>query len=257
MTKITNFQGPIETIAQQLSLESCKKMIVIFGFCNAIFDGRIKSYLPGGDRLLIVKKDESLILHGSKGVKPLNWQKGGAGKIHYTTKGDSLVISTFRPKTHETLEIVFSRVYQATTYDDHDSATLDIYGSESDLSNYLFSHPEIIGKDFQPTTREYETPYGFIDLRGVDNRGNIIIVEVKKRSATPADAHQLKRYVDYFRDVENVQVSGILVATSFSERVMTLLNTYHLKAVAVLWQEIFPAKASEKASRTLDDFLHQ
>lgn len=256
MKRTINLKGTAKELAQQLSEESCKKTIVIFGFCKAIFDGRIKSFLPGGDRLLIVKKDESLILHGSKGVKPLNWQKSGAGKINYSAKGSTLVVSTFRPKTKETLEILFTQVYQTTTFDDHDSATLNIFGSESDLSDYLFDHPEIIGPDFQPTTREYETPFGFIDLRGVDKHGNIIIVEVKKQSATPADAHQLKRYVDYFQDVEKVSVRGVLVAAGFSEKVLSLLRIYDFKPVVVFWQEIFPSKATLNMSHTLDDFYN-
>ncbi|MBN1328276.1 MAG: endonuclease NucS [Candidatus Heimdallarchaeota archaeon] len=257
MNRTKTINGSYEELVSELNTEACKKMIIIFGLCIAIFDGRIKSFLPEGDRLLFVKKDETLILHGSKGVKPLNWQIGGAGKINYLIEDNKLIVKTFRPKTTETLEIIFSDIYQITAFDAHDSASLSVYGSEADLSNYLYNNPTIIDKDFQPTTREYETPFGFLDLRGVDREGNIIVIEVKKRNATPADAHQLKRYVEYFQEIEKVKVRGILVAKDFSQKVMAVLQANNLEAVAVPWQEIFPSLSNEKPSTTLDDFLEK
>lgn len=255
MNRVTLNTNDVKTIAQNFSEEYCKKMLVLFGSCYATFDGRIKSFLPLGDRFLIVKKDETLILHGSKGLKPLNWQLGGAGKIHYSIENEKLVVKTFRPKTKESLEIVFDTVYESVIYDAHDSASLSIYGSESDLSNYLFNNPGIIDKDFQPTAREFETPFGFLDLRGVDKEGNIIIIEVKKRNASPADAQQLKRYVEYFEKVEKVKVRGILVAQGFPKKVMNVLNVNELEAVEIPWQEIFPALSMEKPKVTMDDFF--
>ena len=245
----------LKKMAVELSEELCKKMIVIFGSCSAVFDGRIKSYLPEGDRLLFIKKDETLVLHGSTGLKPMNWQISGAGRIKISIDKKKLLVKSFRTKTEETLEIIFDNVYQAVKYDAHDSASLSIYGSEKDLSDYLYNHPEIIDDDFQPTAREYDTPFGFLDLRGVDKHGNIIVVEVKKRGATPADAHQLKRYVEYFADVEKIKVRGILVANSFSEKVMNVLQVNGLEAVAVPWQEIFPTLSHEKPTVTLEDFM--
>ena len=207
--------------------------------------------------MLFVKKDETLVLHGSKGLKPLNWQLGGAGKINYLFEDGKIVVRTFRPKTKETLEIFFEEIYQATIYDAHDSASLSIYGFESDLSNYLYKYPEIIDRDFQPTAREFETPFGFLDLKGVDKEGTPIIVEVKKRGATPADAHQLKRYVEYFEEVEKRKVKGILVAKSFSRKVMNVLTANNLEAVEVPWQEIFPSLANEKPNVTMDDYIKE
>ena len=254
MERTENGPSDLEQLARKLMAERCAKMLVLFGSCTAIFDGRIKSYLPLGDRLLFVKKDETLVLHGSTGLKPLNWQLAGAGRINFTAEGGKLIVRSFRTKTKETMEISFETVYQTTFYDAHDSAKLSIYGSESDMSDYLFAHPEIIAKDFQPTTREFNTPFGYLDLRGVDKEGNIIIIEVKKRAATPADAHQLLRYKRYFEEVEEVKVRGILVAKSFSAKVMNVLQLAELEAVAVPWEEIFPPLAKEKPV-TMDQFL--
>ena len=255
MDRISIGSNKLDKIVKDFDNAYCKKMLLLFGACYAIFDGRIKSFLPIGDRFLVIKKDETLILHGSKGLKPLNWQLGGAGKINFVVENDKLVVRTFRPKTKESLEIIFETVYESMIFDAHDSASLSIYGSESDLSNYLFNNPTIIDKDFQPTAREFETPFGFLDLRGVDKEGNIIIIEVKKRNASPADAQQLKRYVEYFEKVEKVKVRGILVAQGFPKKVMNVLSVNNLEAVEVPWQEIFPALSTEKPAVTMDDFF--
>jgi hypothetical protein len=256
MTKTLIAPADFHKLENVLTESNCQKMIIIHGNCKALFDGRIKSFLPLGDRLLIVKKDETLILHGVIGLKPLNWQLSGAGKIEYLAKEQEFIVQSFRPKTKEHIQIIFPEIYQTTIYDAHDTASLDIYGSEQDLSDYLFNHPEIIDDDFQPTTREYETPFGFLDLRGVDKEGNIVIIEVKKRNATLADAHQLKRYVDYFKKVEKVSIRGILVAKDFSKRVSTLLEVNNLEAVAIPWQEVFPNITKRKQKTTLDKFLN-
>ncbi|NHJ84092.1 MAG: DUF91 domain-containing protein [Asgard group archaeon] len=255
MNKARILTGDLNKIANELNNESCKKMSMIFGSCTAIFDGRIKSYLPEGDRLLFVKKDETLVMHGPIGLKPLNWQMAGAGKINYLVEDNNLVVRTYRPKTKETLEIFFTEVYQVVILDAIGTVSMNIYGSESDLSNYLYEHPSIIDKDFQPTAREFETPFGFLDLKGVDKQGNIMIIEVKKRSATPADAYQLKRYVEYFAEIEKVPIKGILVAQHISQKVMNILQANNLEAVEVPWQEIFPALSTEKPAITIDDFL--
>ena len=52
MKKIQTLPGKFDKLVEQLNAESTNKMTVIFGSCTAIFDGRIKSYLPEGDRLL-------------------------------------------------------------------------------------------------------------------------------------------------------------------------------------------------------------
>ena len=88
-------------------------------------------------------------------------------------------------------------------------------------------------------------------------KGTPIIVEVKKRGATPADAHQLKRYVEYFEEVEKRKVKGILVAKSFSSKVMNVLTANNLEAVEVPWQEIFPSLANEKPKVTMDDYIKE
>ncbi|MHA1911318.1 MAG: endonuclease NucS domain-containing protein [Candidatus Kariarchaeaceae archaeon] len=240
-------------LSEELSNAFGKKMINIYGECQASFDGRIKSFIPWGHRVVILKKDGSFLMHSTEGVKPVNWQLPGAGEFTFSVEDGLLKIYTLRSKTKETMTTHFKTIHLIFLYDAYDHGTLAIYGSEADLVKYLTEHPELIDKTLQITQTEYETPVGFIDIRGVNNKGEIIIIEVKKRAATPEDGHQLKRYVESLEEKEGQKIRGYLVAPSFPNKVQIYLSENNLKAVEIPWEEIFPTIT--KPTTTLDDFF--
>lgn len=229
----------MDQIVKKLNLVVGNKMILIAGRCTAVFDGRIKSTLAEGDRFLLIKEDLSIVLHGPIGVKPLNWQKPLAGPIKFQTKNSQLEMVTQRTKTKETLVITFSNLTNISIWHAFDESELKIYGDESDLVKYLVSNPTIIEDGFQVLRTEYSTDVGPVDIRGVNDSVEII-VEVKKRNATPKDAHQLKRYIEYFENTEQKKVRGILIAPEFPKKVLNYLEENGLEAKTIHWKEIFP-----------------
>ena len=70
-------------LVKDLNDRLMKKCLVITGECTAVFDGRIKSRLEIGERLLIIKKDLSIILHESTGMRPVQWQLPRAGSVTF------------------------------------------------------------------------------------------------------------------------------------------------------------------------------
>ena len=245
----------ISLVANRLNSAIGEKMIILAGKCTAIFDGRIKSTLDEGDRILIIKKDLSILMHGPIGVKPLNWQKPQAGPIHFTVTSDSLEMITRRTKTQEVLTISFSKLSYAFLWHAYDVSEMIIYGDESDLVKYLVSSPDLIEKNFQVLKTEYYTEVGLVDIRGIGTKGETI-VEVKKRKANPTDAHQLKRYVEYFKDKENKIVNGILIAPDFPEKVLRYLDENNLIAKKIPWEEVFPTIKRPK-SVLLEEFFEE
>ncbi len=231
------------------------KMIILAGRCTAEFDGRIKSSLDIGDRLLIIKKDLSIIMHGPIGVKPLNWQKPNAGPINFNSNHDSLEMITRRTKTKELLTIVFTNLSSVSLWHATDVSEMIIYGDESDLVKYLVSSPDLIEEGFQVLRTEYNTDVGPVDIRGIGKSGEII-VEVKKRNATPADAYQLKRYIEYFEEKEKKDVIGMLVAPDFPEKVLQYLNENDLVAKKIHWKDVFPTLQRPK-SALLEEFFEE
>ncbi len=50
---------------------SSKSMLVIFARCRVHYDGRAKSELGSGDRIIMVKPDGAFLIHQSKSGSPL------------------------------------------------------------------------------------------------------------------------------------------------------------------------------------------
>ena len=245
--------SPLNSVIKRLNSTIGEKMILIAGRSTAIFDGRIKSTLAEGDRFLLIKKDLSIVLHGPLGVKPLNWQKPQAGPIEFRIKDDSLEMFTQRSKTKEVLTITFIDLDLIAFWYASDESELEIYGDESDFVHYLVSNPDLIEQDFQILKTEYSTDVGPVDIKGISGEGEAI-VEVKKRKATPKDAHQLKRYVEYFKEKENKRVRGILIAPDFPDKVLKYLKEHDLEIRKISWEEIFPLIKRPEKPR-LDDFF--
>jgi RecB family endonuclease NucS len=246
---------PLPELVKRLNFAVGDKMIIISGRCTATFDGRIKSFLDDGDRLLVIKRDLSIIMHGPLGVKPLNWQKPQAGPINFSLKEYFLEMVTERTKTKEILSIVFSQIAFVALWHAQDETAITIYGDESDLVKYLVANPDLIESGFQVLRTEYNTDVGPVDIRGIGKEGETII-EVKKRNATPSDAHQLKRYIEYFEEKEKKSVKGVLVAPNFPDKVLKYLDKNNLEAKQIAWDEVFPTIKRSKSAQ-LEDFFEE
>jgi RecB family endonuclease NucS len=192
-------------------------------------------------------------MHGPLGVKPLNWQKPEAGPIEFKGDQKSLEMYTKRKKTDEVLTINFTDLSFVSLWHAYDVSEMIVYGDESDLVKYLVSSPDLIEEGFQVLRTEYNTDVGPVDIRGIGSNGETI-VEVKKRKATPADAHQLKRYIEYFENKEKKDVAGILVAPDFPTKVLRYLEENELLPKKIPWEEVFPTLKRPK-SALLEDFF--
>lgn len=55
-----------------------RNVIVVFGTCVVSYEGRAASYLDRGPRLIVIKRDRSILVHQSTKREPINWQPPGA-----------------------------------------------------------------------------------------------------------------------------------------------------------------------------------
>jgi RecB family endonuclease NucS len=132
-----------------------------------------------------------------------------------------------------------------------------VIGDEKDFVDALIAHPDLIELGLKVIKREREIPFGFIDIFAEDKAGNEIVIEVKKQSATLADAQQLYRYIEYFKS-QGKNLRGILVASHVPGKVKAYLETYNLEARIINWQELFPTlqrPAKTVRTKPLDSFL--
>lgn len=258
-SNVKKFSTEIEEL-DKLNNYIGKSMLLILGNCSAIFDGRIKSTLTDADRILIIKKDLTILLHADKGVKPVQWQLPNKGKIKFIVEDDFLMMETYRPKTDENFIINFNSIYSVQVYETFDYSESSIIGDEKDLNLYLFQNPEKIESGLKMIDREKETDVGFVDLLAEDEKDNLVVIELKKQVATLADTQQLKRYLDFFKINSNRPVRAILVAPSFPQRVEKLLLKNDMSYSIIKWREMFPVvKRTQhiKKTKKLDSFFQK
>lgn len=210
---------------------SKRAVITIMASCRVYYDGRAVSRLELGDRIIMIKSDGSFIIHQDRNLEPVNWQPPKTKVAAYIHQG-MVKIKGVRRNPHETLEVEILNTHLASYFIGEDSESLELAGYEADMGDLIFKDPEVIEKGFRPTSREYHTPQGFIDILGKDQQGNITILELKSRKAGTNAVKQLRRYVDCFSDHKE-KVRGVLVAPSVTDDARELLEEQNMEFKAL------------------------
>jgi len=107
-------------------------MATIIGECEVEHDGRASSYLPPGDRLVILKPDGTLLVHTDSQHEPVNWQPPGCTH-RVSLENDHLHVQSLRSSPAEQVEITFESIAQLSTFELADESTLALEGTEEDL----------------------------------------------------------------------------------------------------------------------------
>ncbi|MBI2078766.1 MAG: endonuclease NucS [Euryarchaeota archaeon] len=211
-------------------------LLAVVGRCRVDYKGRALSRLDQGDRLVMVKRDGSLLIHGPTGFKPINWQPPGA-KFDVALQNAALTLWARRAKPVEVVEVSFTRIELCWLGRLEDAAPLEMSGTEFDLRDLLRSKPELVEPGFRPWERERLTDQGPMDLYGEDAHGRRVVIEVKRVAAGIAEATQLWRYVEAERKRRQQEVRGILVAPKISPRALQLLEEHGLEFLARSWDD--------------------
>ncbi|MFB6174990.1 MAG: endonuclease NucS, partial [Candidatus Nanohalobium sp.] len=97
--------------------------VQVNGLCMVNYQGRAKSKLDKGERLVIKKQDSAILVHGPDNYQPKNWQPEVDS---YTVKADEeeLILKAKRTNPDEVVEIRFEEI---------DLLTVDQLVDESDL----------------------------------------------------------------------------------------------------------------------------
>lgn len=223
-----------------------KRTAAIMANCSVSYNGRAKSYLEKGDRLIVIKADSTILVHQPAGSNPINYMKQDT---QFVLEGNVLHARNAK----EFLDIEFHEVYSVLARDLKDGHELEIHGTERQMSDMLYSNPEMIEKGFKPLSREEHTKYGFIDLFGYDSSGRLAVVECKRYSATLDAVTQLRRYVEKIASVKGVSaVRGILAAPNISPNAKKMLEDYGYSYCRVEPPKHYERHKKDQAS--LDNF---
>jgi RecB family endonuclease NucS len=191
---------------------SARSMIMLLGECSVSYQGRAKSYLDFGDRLVIVKKDGAVLVHQGETREPVNWQPPGTRPTYHSID-DSFVIRAQRTKARELMKIEFRRIDLLTMKELTDKAELQLAGMEEDIVKKIMENPCIVEEGLRVSEKERRTSSGSIDLFCRDKDGCHVILEVKRGNPGISAAYQLEAYSsDFKRKNPECSVRAVLVA---------------------------------------------
>ena len=123
----------LKKVLAQLQKSLSKRYIsVIFCNCEVEYKGRAKSFLAEGDRMVIIKHDNTLLVHKPDGRSPVNWMPQESN-ISVTIKDNVLNIIASSIKPIEEMKVNVFEVYSFTSAPLVDTEQLKIVGTEKDM----------------------------------------------------------------------------------------------------------------------------
>jgi RecB family endonuclease NucS len=225
-----------KTVKQAVSQ---RKTLLVVGNCWVHYQGRAKSKLEPGERILIIKEDGSLLVHRPVGYEPVNWQPPGC-IFQIQTKDNILEIRAVRQKPAESIKVFFDDIHVISALSLVDSGEFSLYASEEDMQKAILLEPALLEEGFKPISYEKKVEPGFVDVYGVDKNGKLVVVEIKRKTAGKTAALQLAKYIDAIKSKADRKVRGILVAPDIARDVQRLLATLELE-----FKSLSPRKCAE------------
>ena len=216
-----------------------RRTLIISGNCKVDYTGRASSKLELGERLLIIKSDGSVLVHRPVGYEPVNWQPAGS-VFHAQINEDTLEVYAARQKPKENVKVQFTKIYTATSILLLDAGEFILNASEDDMHRAILFRPELIEEGFKPISWEKKVDPGFVDVYGMDKTGKLVVIEVKRKTATKEAVLQLAKYIEAIKHKADRQIRGILVAPSLCKEAQTLLESMELE-----FKELDPKKCAE------------
>lgn len=208
--------------------------IVIGADCEVTYSGRAESFLPSGDRVILIKADKTLLVHQPEGNNPINHIKDNA--IHKIVSGKNGAYIKSSNSSKEYLDIKLNHIHFVHNRTYEDKQKILVKGKEKDMADMIYNNPEIIEKGFKPLNQEEHTKYGFIDVFGYDKDGSLVIIECKRQTADFKAVDQLRRYIERMRkskDVKHEKIRGIIAAPKITPNAKKMLTDWKFEFCSV------------------------
>ncbi|HEX2066901.1 MAG TPA: endonuclease NucS, partial [Candidatus Thermoplasmatota archaeon] len=84
-------------------------LVQAIGECEVRYQGRARSDLHRGERLVLLKPDGTLLVHTAEKAKPVNWQPPGAA-FSVGMEDGRVVLTSHRTKPEELVKVTFHAV---------------------------------------------------------------------------------------------------------------------------------------------------
>jgi endonuclease len=223
---------------------AAREFVIAFVHCQITYSGRAEAFLGRGDRLLIMKADQTVIIHQPEGSVPINYMRPGS-VITLEKIEEHVMLHVRNDAEHSFLDVEIFRVYDSASRRLEDGQKQDLAGNERDMSDWIRDNPACISADFKPISREEQTDVGFIDVFGHDGTGRLVVVECKRITASLMAVDQLRRYVERVKKIKGSEnVTGILAAPSITPNALEMLSSWGFR-----YCRIDPPKRLERWSK--------
>lgn len=214
-----------EFICMMESAIKSHETVISFIQCSITYSGRAEAYLERGDRIFIVKSDDTILIHQPEGASPINYMRAGSTIAFEKLEHHLLMHITNPDKSF--LDVEVFRIYDVATRKLEDGQKQELAGNERDMSDYIRDNPLLISKDFTPISREEQTDVGFIDVFGHDKSGHLVVIECKRITASLNAVDQLRRYVERVMQIKGTtKVHGLIAAPSITPNALEMLKSY-------------------------------
>lgn len=224
-----------EEAARAINSGRRRGAVVVVGLCQVHYSGRAEAHLPPGRRLLVAKRDGTLLIHDGEKAQPRMWNPPGSSTAAYVEDG-RLVVKSVRGRPLESVVARFDAVDFVGVFQ-LDAGGLELVGSERDMVEALRRAPHLLEEGLTVLGVEVPTSVGHIDLLARDRAGVYVAVEVKRDVASHEAVFQLKRYVEELAR-RGMEARGVLAAPDVTAAAMEHLRRYGLKFVKLNPREL-------------------
>ncbi len=204
-------------------------MKVVIATCSVDYSGRLSAHLPLARRLLIAKRDGSLLIHSDGGsYKPLNWMSPPCILTErepdpaQREAGVSVVWHVTHQKTADLLVLSIHEIHEELEVELGEDPGLVKDGVEAQLQRLVADDLSCIGAGLSLVRREFPTAIGPVDILARSEDGESVAIEIKRRGEIDG-VEQLTRYLELLgRDPALRPVRGVFAAQTMSPQARTL-----------------------------------
>jgi endonuclease len=232
-----------------------RSFVLVIGKCRVDYEGRASSILSWGERIAIVKKDGSVLVHRPHGYEPVNWQPPKCMMRISRLETGVLTIIASRSQPKETVSIGFQEITLVAAGDLSDSGEFALHVTEEQMKRAILIAPDLVEHGLKLLEEEKSLgDAGFTDIYAEDKAGNLVVIELKRNPATNDAVMQLERYLDTLRKKVNRPLRGIVVAPELRKSAQPLLNSLKLEFVRLAPEKCF-ILLKDRRDTTLSQFL--
>ena len=231
-----------ESIAEELNNAlASSETITLACRCEVRYSGRAESFLPEGDRVIVIKGDRTLLVHQPEGSNPVNYMKCQSAHEAGFKEG-SIVLRSRNLSQKEYLDILIRKVHHMNSARLEDGQKIQLNGTERDMAEMIMCSPDIIEDNLRPVNQEEQTRYGFVDVLAHDTNGNLVVIECKRYKGSLADVTQLRRYVEKIKESKGIdKIRGMLASNGITPNARKMLEDWGFE-----YSEVEPPKYRER-----------